>query len=128
MTDSSAEGGSKASPHPYATLLLVLLAVSIFISICAGVPTNIPSVALGSSFLLYVERAIALFAGSLLIVVILVEAWRGNLPVEMSGRGLKYDRLKEDSLQGVEETKRALQALAEAILEERKAREEATKP
>jgi hypothetical protein len=68
-------------------------------------------------FLLFVERTVALFAGCLLLVVILVEAWRGNLPIEISGRGVKYERLRQETQQGLE-------GLLEAVAEERRAREE----
>ena len=120
MTEKGERQKTKRSPHPYATLLLVMLGISAFISICTGRPSDMPSIALGSSFLLYVERTVALFAGCLLLVVILVEAWRGNLPVEISGRGVKYERLKE-------ETKEGFKALVEAILKEREARGETIK-
>jgi hypothetical protein len=97
------------------------LAISAFVSVCTGPPDHLPSIALGSVFLLCVERTVALFAVCLLLVVVLVEAWRGNLPMEISGRGVKYERLRA-------ETKEGLEALVEAIIEERRAREKATKP
>lgn len=105
-------------PHPYARLLVVLLVACFLISILAGHPSQMPAVALGSSLLLYMERAIAFFAGGLLLMVILVEAWKGNLPIEISGRGLKYERFKQETTQGLE-------GLVEAIAEERKERQKA---
>jgi len=59
------------------------------------------------------ERAIALFAGGLLAAVVVIEAWRGNLPTEISGRGVKYERLKD-------ETRDALDALITAVAEDRR--------
>jgi hypothetical protein len=96
---------------------VALLIACVLVGILAGRPAKLPAVALDSALLLYLERAVALFAGGLLLVVVVVEAWRGNLPTEISGRGVKYERLKE-------ETKQGLQGLVEAIAEERKAREE----
>jgi hypothetical protein len=53
-------------------------------------------------------RAIAIFVGYLLLAVVVVRAWEGRLPDEVSGRGLKYttQELKE-------ETREALDALTE---------------
>jgi steroid 5-alpha reductase family enzyme len=49
-----------------------------------------PGVALGSSALLVVERALAFFVAWMLVLVVLAEAWRGRLPLEISGRGVRY--------------------------------------
>lgn len=109
---------SNARPHPYALLLLLLLAGSIAASLVAGAPTTLPAISLDSELLFHIERVLAVLACALLLLVILVEAWKGNLPAEISERGLKYERLKE-------ETRAGLEALSEAIAEERKVREQA---
>jgi len=49
-----------------------------------------PGVALGSVALLIAERAAALFAIWMLVVVVVIRACRGHLPVEISGRGVRY--------------------------------------
>jgi hypothetical protein len=67
------------------------------ISIASGVfliarPTagDLPGIALGSEAILIVERIAMLFATWLLVVVVLVRALAGDLPVEISGRGIRY--------------------------------------
>jgi hypothetical protein len=46
--------------------------------------------ALESPTVLVVERLAVLLAAWLSGAVVLTEAWRGRLPVEVSGRGVKY--------------------------------------
>ena len=71
-------------------------------------PDPLPAVALGSVVLLHLERALVLLAGFFFVMVVVVRTWRGELPVELSGRGLKY------AVQELQEsTKDALDALAE---------------
>lgn len=50
----------------------------------------LPGVALGSQALLVVERAVAFFAAWLLVLVVVAQAFRGRLPTEISGRGVRY--------------------------------------
>lgn len=53
-------------------------------------PGGPPGVALGSSMVLAVERSALLFAAWLATLVILAQAWQGRLPIEVSGRGVRY--------------------------------------
>jgi len=56
-----------------------------------------PGVALGSELLLAVERSAALFAAWLLALVVVDRALAGQLPSEVSGRGVKYaDGMRTD--------------------------------
>lgn len=72
------------------------------------------SMALGSNLILAVQRVIFLFAAWLLIVVILVMASQGRLPVEISGRGLRYaDTVETQS--GLTETAELLRRLNEQV-------------
>ena len=50
----------------------------------------LPAVALGSRWILYALRGLALFYGFLLIFVPLVRAIRGGLPIELSLRGARW--------------------------------------
>lgn len=61
-----------------------------------GLPTpeTLPAVALGTRWVLYAERATLLFYGSLLLLVPLVRAMRGQLPIELSLRGARYEEAK----------------------------------
>jgi hypothetical protein len=51
---------------------------------------EMPGVALGSPAILFLERTAVLFTAWLLLLVVLTQAWRGLLPVEISGRGVRY--------------------------------------
>jgi len=67
------------------------LGLALIASVITGPPDgDLPGVALGSEPLLLVERAVAFFAAWLAIVVVLVQANQGNLPIEVSGRGVRY--------------------------------------
>jgi hypothetical protein len=55
-----------------------------------GSTDGLPGVALGSPALLALERTLAFFVGWVLVVLIAAEAWRGRLPLEVSGRGVRY--------------------------------------
>jgi hypothetical protein len=50
----------------------------------------LPGVALGSQTLLVAERTVAFFAIWLLVLVVSAEAFGGRLPIEVSGRGVRY--------------------------------------
>jgi hypothetical protein len=50
----------------------------------------LPAVALGSRWILYALRALALFYGFLLVFVPLVRGIRGVLPIELSLRGARW--------------------------------------
>lgn len=71
-------------------VILGLIAVTLASAI-GGQPSGpLPGVALGSAPLLLVERAVAFFAAWMLVAIILVQALRGHLPTEISGRGVSY--------------------------------------
>jgi hypothetical protein len=65
----------------------------------------LPGVALGSETVLVVERVLALFAAWLLVLVVVAQAFRGRLPTEVSGRGVRYADGSEtqDSLASTQE-------------------------
>ena len=55
----------------------------------------LPAVALGSRWVLYALRALALFYGFLLLFVPLVRALRGVLPIELSMRGARWQETRD---------------------------------
>jgi hypothetical protein len=81
----------------------------------------LPGVALGSETLLIVERAAAFFAALLFLVVVLVRAWEGALPEEVSGRGVKYasreaaEEARDAAADALEELRVAQGELAERL-------------
>jgi hypothetical protein len=50
----------------------------------------LPGVALGSDLVLAAERATALFAGWMLVLVVVSRALAGELPLEITSRGFRY--------------------------------------
>ena len=72
--------------------VLAGLAFSAFVNVWIEAPPShaLPGVALGSQTLLVAERGLAFFAIWLLILVVVVQALKGRLPIEISGRGLRY--------------------------------------
>ncbi len=72
------------------SVLVAMLALALVASLATGTPAKLPGVALGSAVVLHAERTVALFAAVLLVLVVLVRAFQGQLPQELSGRGLKY--------------------------------------
>ena len=68
------------------------LALAAALSLGIGIPTphELPAVALGSRELLSAERALILFYGFLLLFVPVVRAFHGQLPIELSTRGARW--------------------------------------
>ncbi len=107
-------------------LICVLLALALAASLVGGTPGSLPGVALGSLLLLHAERTAAFFAALLLALVVLVRAFQGRLPSELSGRGVKYaeregtEEIRDTTataLEGLEVAHRELEARVE-VLEE----------
>ena len=72
----------------------LLLLGSLVAGIGLPTPEPLPAVALGTRWVLYAERATLLFYGALLLLVPLVRAMRGQLPIELSLRGARYEEAK----------------------------------
>jgi len=89
------------------------LAAAMAISLSMTTPKPLPAAALGSRWILVALRTLALFYGFLLIFVPIVRSFRGDLPIELSLRGARYEE--------ADATSDALDALADRVisLEER---------
>jgi hypothetical protein len=59
---------------------------------------DLPGAALGTTWLLYGLRALLIFYGLLLLVIPLIRALRGELPVELSMSGARYAEASERTL------------------------------
>jgi len=90
--------------------VIVILVLALVASLIAGTPEGLPGVALGSAVVLHAERTVALFAAVLLVFVVLVRAFQGQLPQELSGRGVKYAERE-----GTEEIRDAAAAALEGL-------------
>jgi hypothetical protein len=112
------------------TAVAVLVVGGLVMSMIAGIfliesPTGgLPGVALGSEAILVIERIATLFAAWLLALVVVVRTLTGELPIEISGRGLRYadavtaqDGLvdSETVFERVDEEIRALQGAIAAL-------------
>jgi hypothetical protein len=81
------------SPRTWTTVVVV---VGLIASIVAGVflipmPTeDLPGIALEAKAILVVERIAVLFGAWLLVQVVVARALLGDLPIEISGRGIRY--------------------------------------
>jgi hypothetical protein len=58
---------------------------------------RLPGAALGTEWVLYTLRSLAIFYGLLLLVVPVIRAFRGELPVELSTRGARYEEASATS-------------------------------
>ncbi len=72
----------------------------------SGASADLPGIALGSTALLFAERTVALFAIWMAIVVVVIRAFKNQIPVEISGRGVRYAEAgdveaKSTSMEGV---------------------------
>lgn len=96
-----------------ATVVLLLMAIAVNAAI--PVPEGaLPAVALQSAELLVLERVIAFFATGLLLLIVIARAFRGELPVEISGRGVKYAPI-EPTQRALDGTQLSLRALLDEV-------------
>ncbi len=74
--------------HVLGSLVVAGIAGSLAVALAGDPPMVLPGIALGSTALLYVEKATACFSSYLLVLVVVVRAFAGDLPSEL--RGVKY--------------------------------------
>ena len=106
-------------PVAIAVLVLVGLVASALVNVWIEEPAAdaLPGVALGSQTLLVAERGVAFFAIWLLVMA---QAFKGRLPIEVSGRGVRY--ADAESAQGAAaDTEAALSVLRDDVADLRKA-------
>jgi hypothetical protein len=76
--------------RPRAIAVTAGLIAALVMTLAAGPPPSLPDIAMSSTALFHTERAAALFAAWVFVLVILTRAWAGELPSELSGQGIKY--------------------------------------
>jgi hypothetical protein len=79
----------------FAGVVILGLIGAVVLSAVSGHPAELPGIALGSDALLLAERTVALFAIWMLIAVVLIRAFNNQIPVEISGRGVRYAETRE---------------------------------
>ena len=85
------EGAATAERWAIRIVVPAALLCAAFAAILLPHGQPLPAVALGSRWILYALRALALFYGFLLLFVPLVRALRGLLPIELSMRGARWE-------------------------------------
>ena len=72
----------------------VVAALSLVLPLLMRVPESLPSTAMGSALLLYLERVLAVFVILLFLLVFLYRSFfHGELPKAVSGRGAEWTDL-----------------------------------
>ena len=98
------------------------VAVALGVAIWAiGLPgaAALPAVALGSKWVLLVERALVVFLGLLVAIVALVRSFSGELPIKFGQGSVEWQTVEKAK----DETVEVLENLARAIDRERTERE-----
>jgi hypothetical protein len=76
----------------------VVAALSLVLPLLMRVPESLPSTAMGSALLLYLERVLAVFGIFLFLLVFLYRSLvHGELPKAISGRGAEWSDLSMSS-------------------------------
>lgn len=99
-------------------VVLAVAATAAIATVASGVPASLPAVALSSTVLFHVERAVAVFVPSLLVFAAVYRGWRGELPAEFGRDGMKYsdEAAGLDSLRNeLREVERQVTALRHAM-------------
>ena len=98
----------------------VIAALSLALPLLMRVPENLPSTAMGSALLLYLERVLAVFVILLFLLVFLYRSLvHGELPKAISGRGAEWSDLSVSSKElqtQVDELDAAVERLRESVV------------
>jgi hypothetical protein len=102
-------------------VVVALLVASLAVAGARGAPERLPGAALGSDLVLYVERVAAVFGVLFLALLVVYRAFRGELPSELSGRGVKYadrdavEQLRAELTDAIEQLKENQQDLRDSV-------------
>ena len=92
--------------------------LSIVLPLLMRVPESLPSPAMGSALLLYLERVVAVFAILLFLLVFLYRSLvHAELPQAISGRGAEWSNLADSSRSTSRELQTQVDELRGAIAE-----------
>jgi hypothetical protein len=100
----------------------LVLSVVAGVSLIGDPVGRLPGIALGSEAILVAERIAVLFAMWLVALVVVARALAGDLPIEVSGRGVRYADLDVsqdellDSRKAFEDLDREMEVLADAVV------------
>jgi hypothetical protein len=100
------------------TATVLVVGSSVALPALMHVPADLPSVAMGSVLLLYLERVLAVFVVLLFLLVFLYRGlWRGELPKAISERGAEWQDVLEETADHLEDHVFSLQARVESLEE-----------
>jgi hypothetical protein len=94
------------------------LAASLAVAARLSVPHKLPGAALGSRWVLYGLWTLTIFYGFLLLFLPLVRSLRGQLPIELSLRGPRYEEAAattSDALRGLQKDLQTQKTLLTAL-------------
>jgi hypothetical protein len=103
--------------------MAVLVAAAVALSFTDAIPGKLPGVALGSPAILRLERIAAAMAVLLVAFTLVIRAFQGDLPVELSGRGVKWtprettERIQGETAIAVQEIRQSVSDLRDATAE-----------
>jgi amino acid transporter len=106
-------GRDERRPHEFGIVMILAVTLALAVSFTNGTD-KLPGIALGSPLVLHLERAAAMLGVLLLVFTVLVYAWKGILPSEISPRGVSYADAKD-------KTEATLKALEDATRSSTKA-------
>ena len=95
---------------------LVVFGLSLALPSFMHIPARLPSVAMGSALLLYLERVLVVFGICLFLLVFLYRGlWRGELPRAVSGRGAEWQDLGENAAAAIDPLRAEVQTLRQQV-------------
>ena len=111
--------GDAATAERWAIRIIVPAALlcAAFAAVLLPHAQPLPAVALGSRWILYALRALALFYGFLLLFVPLVRALRGLLPIELSMRGARWEESRSTAAVALDALDDRLSVLERQMIE-----------
>lgn len=86
---NSRRGYARTVRNAIRTAIPGIAVAAIALGIALPAPDDLPSLALGSREVLWLERTLVLFYGFLLLFVPILRALQGELPIELSARGAR---------------------------------------
>lgn len=97
--------------------LVALTAVGVLAvaSLAAGVPKQLPSVALGAAWLLHLERVATGAMAVSVVIAIAIRGAHGQLPLKLGTTSIEFESLKASAAEGLDDLEIELKALRRRI-------------
>ena len=92
--------------------VIVLLTTA---SLVAGAPTKLPSVALGATWLLHIERVVAGAIAASVIVAVVVRTAYGQMPLKLGATSIEFESLKASAAESLDNLEVDIGSLRERV-------------